>query len=64
MQERLGLEQQTYPQGYISSRLLLSHKRLMSNLSLNRGFKGPEIRQELTKQRIEAVTDWQQQQII
>lgn len=59
---RLGLEQQPYPQGVYFRQAFAIAQAVEVKPIVEQGFKGPEIRQELTRQRIEAVGNWQQRQ--
>ncbi|MEY0556369.1 multifunctional CCA addition/repair protein [Providencia sp. 1701011] len=61
---RLGLEQQPYPQGVYFRQAFAIAQAVEVKPIVEQGFKGPEIRQELTRQRIEAVGNWQQRQKI
>lgn len=61
---RLGLEQHAYPQGKFLQHAFAIAQSVEVKPIIEQGFKGPEIRQELTRQRIEKIAAWQQQQII
>lgn len=61
---RLGLEQQPYPQGIYFRQAFAIAQAVEVRPIVEQGLKGPEIRQELTRQRIEAVASWQRQQKI
>ncbi|EJD6409964.1 MULTISPECIES: multifunctional CCA addition/repair protein [Providencia] len=61
---RLGLEQQAYPQGEFLRQAFAIARAVEVKPIIEQGFTGPEIRQELTRQRIQAVQDWLKQQQI
>ncbi|EPL9571551.1 multifunctional CCA addition/repair protein [Providencia rettgeri] len=61
---RLGLEQHTYPQGEFLREAFAIAQSVAVKPIIDQGFKGPDIRQELTRQRIEHIARWQQQQQI
>ncbi|WP_369308566.1 multifunctional CCA addition/repair protein [Providencia rettgeri] len=61
---RLGLEQQAYPQGEFLREAFTIAQEVKVKPIVEQGFKGPEIRQELTRQRIAHIANWQQQQQI
>ncbi|EPL6453593.1 multifunctional CCA addition/repair protein [Providencia rettgeri] len=61
---RLGLEQHAYPQGEFLREAFAIAQSVAVKPIVEQGFKGPEIRQELTLQRIERIAHWQQQQQI
>ncbi len=58
---RTGFEARDYPQG----RLLLEAREIAQSVSTKevvaQGFKGPEIREELTRRRILAVAKWKEE---
>jgi tRNA nucleotidyltransferase (CCA-adding enzyme) len=61
MRGRTGFEARDYPQG----RLLLEAWHIAQSVSTKevvaQGFKGPEIREELTRRRILAVAKWKEE---
>ena len=61
MRGRTGFEARDYPQG----RLLLEAWEVAQSVSTKevvaQGFKGPEIREELTRRRILAVAKWKEE---
>lgn len=61
---RLGLEQHAYPQGEFFQHAFAIAQSVEVKPIIEQGFKGPDIRQELTRQRIEKIAAWQQQQQI
>lgn len=61
---RLGLEQQAYPQGEYLRQAFSIAQNVSVKPIIEQGFQGPAIRQELTRQRIEAISNWQKQQKI
>lgn len=61
---RLGLEQQAYPQGEYFRQAFSVAQNVSVKPIIEQGFQGPAIRQELTRQRIEAIENWQKQQKI
>lgn len=61
---RLGLERHAYPQGEFLREAFAIAQSVAVKPIVEQGFKGPDIRQELTRQRIERIALWQQQQQI
>lgn len=61
---RLGLEQQAYPQREYLRQAFSIAQNVSVKPIIEQGFQGPAIRQELTRQRIEAISNWQKQQKI
>ena len=61
---RKGLEQQAYPQAEFLRQAFSIAQSVSVKPIVEQGFQGPQIRDELTRQRIEKVASWQQQQQI
>lgn len=61
---RKGLEQQTYPQAEYLRQAFEVAQSVSVKPIIEAGFQGPHIREELTRQRIARVNNWQQQQQI
>ncbi|GAB1439865.1 multifunctional CCA addition/repair protein [Providencia sp.] len=61
---RLGLERQAYPQGEYLRQAFSIAQNVSVKPIIEQGFQGLAIRQELTRQRIEAISNWQKQQKI
>ena len=61
---RKGLEQQAYPQAEFLRQAFNVAQSVNVKPIVEQGFQGPQIRDELTRQRIEKVANWQQQQQI
>jgi tRNA nucleotidyltransferase (CCA-adding enzyme) len=57
---RTGFEASDYPQGRLLREAWIVAKAVPTKDVVEAGFKGPEIREELTKRRIEAVTVWKE----
>lgn len=61
---RAGLEQQPYPQGEFLRQAFVIAQAVNVKPIVEQGFKGLQIREELTRQRIEQVEKWRQQQLL
>lgn len=61
---RAGLEQQAYPQGEFLRQAFTVAQAVSVKPIIEQGFQGPQIREELTRQRVENVDKWRQQQAI
>lgn len=61
---RTGLEQQAYPQGEFLRKAFNEAQTVSVKPIVEQGFQGPQIREELTRQRIEHIEKWCQQQTI
>lgn len=61
---RAGLEQQRYPQGEFLREAFREAQTISVKPIVEQGFQGPQIRAELTRQRIEKIAQWRQQQTI
>lgn len=59
---RAGLEQQAYPQGQFLRQAFTVAQAVSVKPIIEQGFQGSQIREELTRQRIETVEKWRQQQ--
>lgn len=59
---RAGLEQQAYPQGEFLRQAFATAQTVSVKPIIEQGFQGPQIREELTRQRIAHVEQWRQQQ--
>ncbi|KAG6334681.1 hypothetical protein ID866_4406 [Astraeus odoratus] len=57
---RTGFEASDYPQGRLLREAWEVAKAVPTKDVVEAGFKGPEIREELTKRRIDAVTAWKE----
>ena len=57
---RTGFEACDYPQGRLLRKAWEVAKAVPTKDVVEAGFKGPEIREELTKRRIQAVSDWKE----
>ncbi|MEX9542591.1 multifunctional CCA tRNA nucleotidyl transferase/2'3'-cyclic phosphodiesterase/2'nucleotidase/phosphatase, partial [Escherichia coli] len=58
---RAGLEQQAYPQGEFLRQAFATAQTVSVKPIIEQGFQGPQIREELTRQRIAHVEQWRQQ---
>ncbi len=58
MRGRTGFEASDYPQGRLLREAWDVAKAVPTKEVVEAGFKGPEIREELTKRRIDAVAAW------
>ena len=58
---RLGWEDNTYPQGITLRQAFSTVSAVSTKEVVAAGFKGAEIRQELTRRRIQALSAWQMQ---
>ncbi|EKT60049.1 multifunctional CCA addition/repair protein [Providencia sneebia] len=61
---RAGLEQQAYPQGEFLRQAFAIAQTVNVKPIVEQGFQGAQIREELTRQRIENLEQWRQQQTI
>ncbi|EKT58166.1 multifunctional CCA addition/repair protein [Providencia burhodogranariea] len=59
---RGGLEQQAYPQGEFLRQAFSIAQAVSVKPIVEQGFQGPQIREELTRQRVENVEKWRLQQ--
>lgn len=59
---RAGLEQQAYPQGQFLRQAFTVAQAVSVKPIIEQGFQGSQIREELTRQRIETVEKWRLQQ--
>lgn len=57
---RTGFEASDYPQGRLLREAWEIAKAVPTKEVVEAGFKGPEIREELTKRRIDAVAAWKE----
>ena len=57
---RTGFEASDYPQGRLLREAWIVAKAVPTKDVVEAGFKGPEIREELTKRRIQAVSEWKE----
>ncbi|MDR2989541.1 MAG: multifunctional CCA tRNA nucleotidyl transferase/2'3'-cyclic phosphodiesterase/2'nucleotidase/phosphatase, partial [Providencia alcalifaciens] len=53
-----GLENQAYPQGIFLRQSYEIAKAVAVKSIIEQGFQGAQIREELTKQRVQAVEEW------
>ena len=58
---RAGFEACDYPQGRLLREAWSIAKAVSSKAVVEAGFKGIEVREELTRRRIQAVADWKAQ---
>ena len=58
---RTGFEANDYPQGRLLRTAWDAAQRVTNKEVIDAGFQGPEIREELTKRRIQAVALWKQE---
>ncbi|MDD9339143.1 MAG: multifunctional CCA addition/repair protein [Providencia heimbachae] len=61
---RKGLEQRPYPQAEFLRQAFAIAQKVSVKPIVEQGFQGPLIREELTRQRINCLADWQKQQSI
>ncbi len=61
---RTGLEQQPYPQGEFLREAFKEAQAVSVKPIIEQGFQGPQIREQLTYQRIEKIEQWRQLQTL
>lgn len=61
---RAGFEQQAYPQAEFFRQAFHVAQTVSVKPIVEQGFQGPKIREELTRQRIEQIEQWRQQQTL
>lgn len=61
---RMGLEQQPYPQGEFLREAFKEAQAVSVKPIIEQGFQGPQIREQLTYQRIEKIEQWRQLQTL
>ena len=60
MRGRTRFEACDYPQGRLLREAWIAAKSVGNKEVIEAGFKGPEIREELTRRRIQAVAEWKE----